>query len=50
MKTKIIDDVVVFVPEESRVREAVVRKAAGKPVAVLNTVTKKYFLKVFSLT
>lgn len=45
-QARVVDDVVVFIPEEARVREAIVRKAAGKPVAVRDTVTKKYFAVV----
>ena len=33
-QTRVLGDAVVFIPEEARVREAIVRKAAGKPVAV----------------
>ncbi len=45
-QTKVLDDVVVFIPEESRVREAVVRKAAGKPITQRDPVTRKYFVHV----
>jgi len=45
-QTKVLDDVVVFIPEESRVKEAVVRKAAGKPIAVRDPVTQKFFVHV----
>jgi uncharacterized 2Fe-2S/4Fe-4S cluster protein (DUF4445 family) len=45
-QTKILDDVVVFIPEESRIKESVVRKAAGKPIAVRDPVTRKYFVHV----
>ena len=45
-QTKILDDVVVFIPEESRIKDAVVRKAAGKPIAVRDPVTRKYFIQV----
>ncbi len=33
-QARVTGDVAVFIPEEARVREAIVRKAAGKPVAV----------------
>ena len=45
-QTRVLDDVVIYIPEESRVKEAVVRKAAGKPVAIRNPVTRKYFVRV----
>ncbi|HQQ64022.1 MAG TPA: ASKHA domain-containing protein, partial [Pseudomonadales bacterium] len=45
-QARVVDDVVVFIPEEARVREAIVRKAAGKPVAVRDPVTRKYFAVV----
>jgi len=45
-QTRVLDDVVVFIPEESRVKEAVVRKAAGKPITVRDPVTQKYFVEV----
>ncbi len=45
-QTKVLDDVVVFIPEESRVREAVVRKAAGKPIEIQDPVTRKFFVDV----
>lgn len=49
-QTRILDDVVIFIPEESRVREAVVRKAAGKPIADRNPVTRKYLVDVVAPT
>jgi uncharacterized 2Fe-2S/4Fe-4S cluster protein (DUF4445 family) len=45
-QTRVLGDAVVFIPEEARVREAIVRKAAGKPVAVRDPVTRKYFVTV----
>lgn len=45
-QARITGDVVVFIPEEARVREAIVRKAAGKPIAVRDPVTRKYFVTV----
>jgi len=45
-QTKVLDDVAVFIPEESRVREAVVRKAAGKPIDIQDPVTDKFAVHV----
>src|SRR5690606_21515863 len=45
-QARILDDVVVFIPEESRVKEAVVRKAAGKPISTRDPVTQKYRVSV----
>jgi uncharacterized 2Fe-2S/4Fe-4S cluster protein (DUF4445 family) len=45
-QTRVLGDAVVFIPEEARVREAIVRKAAGKPIAVRDPVTRKYFATV----
>ncbi len=45
-QTKLHADVVVFIPEEARVREAVVRKAAGKPITVRDPITAKFFVEV----
>jgi uncharacterized 2Fe-2S/4Fe-4S cluster protein (DUF4445 family) len=45
-QTRVLGDAVVFIPEEARVREAIVRKAAGKPIAVRDPVTRKYFSTV----
>ena len=45
-QARVQGDVVVYIPEEARVREAIVRKAAGKPIAVRNPVTRKYFVTV----
>lgn len=45
-QTRVLEDVVVFIPEDSRVKESVVRKAAGKPIAVRDPVTRKYFVHV----
>ncbi len=45
-QARVLGDAVVFIPEEARVREAIVRKAAGKPVAVRDLVTRKYFVTV----
>lgn len=45
-QARVQGDVVVFIPEEARVREAIVRKAAGKAVAVRDPVTRKYYAVV----
>jgi uncharacterized 2Fe-2S/4Fe-4S cluster protein (DUF4445 family) len=45
-QTRVLGDAVVFIPEEARVREAIVRKAAGKPIEVRDPVTRKYFSTV----
>lgn len=45
-QARVLGDAVVFIPEEARVRETIVRKAAGKPVAVRDLVTRKYFVTV----
>lgn len=45
-QAKVQGDIVVFIPEEARVRDAVVRKAAGKPISVRDPVTRKYFVDV----
>jgi len=45
-QARILDDIVVFIPEESRIKESVVRKAAGKAVAVRDPVTRKYCVRV----
>jgi uncharacterized 2Fe-2S/4Fe-4S cluster protein (DUF4445 family) len=45
-QARVLGDAVVFIPEEARVREAIVRKAAGKPIAVRDPVTRKYFATV----
>lgn len=45
-QTKVLDDVVVFIPEESRIKDAIVRKAAGKPITHRDPVTTKYFVHV----
>ena len=45
-QSRVVGNAVVFIPEEARVREAIVRKAAGKPVAVRDPVTRKYFVSV----
>lgn len=45
-QAKVEGDIVVFIPEEARVRDAVVRKAAGKPIAIRDAVTRKYCVNV----
>ncbi|MCB1675259.1 MAG: 2Fe-2S iron-sulfur cluster binding domain-containing protein, partial [Halioglobus sp.] len=45
-QAKVHGDVVVFVPEESRVRDAVVRKAAGKPIETRDPVARKFLVHV----
>lgn len=45
-QARITGDVAAFIPEEARVREAIVRKAAGKPVAMRDPVTRKYCVDV----
>ncbi len=45
-QTKVLNDVVVFIPEESRVREMIVRKAAGKPIKHLDPAVVKYFVHI----
>ena len=36
----------IYIPEESRTKESVVRKEAGKPIEIRDPVTKKYFIHV----
>lgn len=45
-QAKVEGDLVVFIPEEARVRDAVVRKAAGKPIAIRDAVTRKFCVNV----
>ena len=45
-QARVMGDIAVFIPEEARVREAIVRKAAGKPIAVRDPVTRKFYVEV----
>ena len=49
-QTKILGDVVIFVPEESRMGKQVVRKAATDRPMTLNPAVKKYYVELVKAT